>query len=163
MKTLVFLRFLTLITAVFGQDLISNSQREIVLKAVNVIPMDQERVLENQTVVVNNGRITAMGKAGSVKFGKDALVIDATEKYLMPGWAELYLAGTEKLEQHLLAVFDPIQQIVQPVEFDFIHRLEQHPQFSGGKTLLHKPLQIINRQCADELPFVFAKGHLIRE
>lgn len=90
MRTLLLLLLLTLTSIGFAQDLVSNRQREIVFESVSVIPMDGERVLENQTVVVKNGRITAMGKVGSVKFTKDALVIDATGKYLMPGWAEMH-------------------------------------------------------------------------
>ena len=73
-----------------AQELLSNRQREIVFTSVNVIPMDRERVLENQTVVVRNGKITAMGNAGTVKVDKDAFVVDAKGKYLMPGWAEMH-------------------------------------------------------------------------
>ena len=69
--------------------MVGNRQRDLVFRGVNVIPMDRERVLENQTVVVRNGRITALGKAGSVRFAQDALVVDAQGKYLTPGWAEI--------------------------------------------------------------------------
>ncbi len=67
-----------------------NRQREIVFRSVNVIPMDRERVIENQTVVVKNGKITALGDEGKIKFSKEALVIDAKGKYLTPGWAEIH-------------------------------------------------------------------------
>lgn len=77
-------------TTLLAQELVSNRQRDIVFKSVNVIPMDRERILENQTVVVKNGRITALGNEGSVKFGPDALVVDAKGKYLTPGWAEIH-------------------------------------------------------------------------
>lgn len=77
-------------TTLLAQELTSNGQREIVFRSVNVIPMDRERVIDNQTVVVRNGRITAIGNEGSVKFSKDALVIDAKGKYLTPGWAEIH-------------------------------------------------------------------------
>ena len=73
-----------------AQSLVNNGQREIVFRSVNVVPMDRERVLENQTVIVKNGRITALGNEGSVKIGKDALVVDAKGKYLTPGWAEIH-------------------------------------------------------------------------
>ncbi len=63
---------------------------EIVFNHVSVIPMDRDTVLENQAVVAKNGMIVAMGPAGSVSFGSDALVIDATGKYLMPGLAEMH-------------------------------------------------------------------------
>lgn len=94
MKTFFFTLFITLLFApcalLTAQELVSNGQREIVFKAVNVIPMDRERVIENQTVIVKNGRITAMGDEGKIKFSKEALVIDAKGKYLTPGWAEIH-------------------------------------------------------------------------
>ena len=91
MRTLLLLYLLLTLTSIsFAQSLVSNGQRAIVFQSVNVIPMDRERVLENQTVVVKNGRITAMGNAGSVKPDADALLIDAKGKYLMPGWAEMH-------------------------------------------------------------------------
>ncbi|GAA4405596.1 amidohydrolase family protein [Nibrella viscosa] len=52
--------------------------------------MDAERVLENQTVMVRDGKITAIGNEGRVRYGNNALVIDARGKYLMPGWAEIH-------------------------------------------------------------------------
>jgi len=88
-----FLCFILLLAPCFllvGQELIDNRQREIVFKSVNVIPMDKERVIENQTVVVKNGKIIAMGDAAKVKISKGALVIDAKGKYLTPGWAEIH-------------------------------------------------------------------------
>ena len=90
MRNLFLSLLIVLTSSALAQDLVSNSQRDIVFRGVNVIPMDRERVIENQTVVVRNGRITAMGNARSVAVGKDALVIDATGKYLTPGWAEIH-------------------------------------------------------------------------
>ena len=90
MRSLLLILFILLTSSSFAQELVSNRQREIVFKGVNVIPMDQERVIENQTVVVRNGKITAMGNAAAVKFGNGALVVDAKGKYLTPGWAEIH-------------------------------------------------------------------------
>ncbi|MDB5242951.1 MAG: amidohydrolase [Spirosoma sp.] len=90
MRSLILILLIALTPSVFAQELTSNRQRDIVFRSVNVIPMDRERVLENQTVVVRNGRITAMGNEGKVRFGKDALVVDARGKYLLPGWAEMH-------------------------------------------------------------------------
>ncbi|GIW52711.1 MAG: amidohydrolase [Gemmatimonadales bacterium] len=57
---------------------------------VNVIPMDRERVLQNQTVVVRDGNIVALGPAGSTPIPQGALRIDGTGKYLLPGLAEMH-------------------------------------------------------------------------
>lgn len=74
----------------FAQTPVSNRDREIVFQSVSVIPMTGPQVLDNQTVVVRNGRITALGGAGKVKYGRNALVVDARGKYLVPGWAEMH-------------------------------------------------------------------------
>lgn len=57
---------------------------------VNVIPMDRERVLANQTVVVRDGRIAAIGDAGKTSVPKDALRIDAAGKYIIPGLVDMH-------------------------------------------------------------------------
>ncbi|MBR9989452.1 MAG: amidohydrolase family protein [Gemmatimonadetes bacterium] len=57
---------------------------------VNVIPMDSERVLSGQTVVVRNGRISAMGPASSTVVPAGATRIDGSGRYLLPGLAEMH-------------------------------------------------------------------------
>ncbi len=57
---------------------------------VNVIPMDEERVLRNYTVVVEHGRVMEMGPAGSVTVPANAQRIEGSGKYLMPGLAEMH-------------------------------------------------------------------------
>lgn len=50
--------------------------------------MDTERVLQDQTVLVQNGIITAIG--ASVKIPKDALKVDGKGKYLIPGLMDMH-------------------------------------------------------------------------
>jgi imidazolonepropionase-like amidohydrolase len=57
---------------------------------VNVVPMTSETVLADQTVVVQNGRITAVGPANRVTIPVGAVRIDGRGKYLMPGLAEMH-------------------------------------------------------------------------
>jgi imidazolonepropionase-like amidohydrolase len=57
---------------------------------VTVIPMDGERTLPNQTVVVVDGVITMVGPSGSVEIPEDATTIDGSDRYLMPGLAEMH-------------------------------------------------------------------------
>lgn len=57
---------------------------------VNVVPMDRERVLENQTVIVRDGRIAEIGPAGRVKVPAGAVKIEGKGKFLMPGLAEMH-------------------------------------------------------------------------
>ena len=57
---------------------------------VNVIPMDRERVITNQTVIVRNGFIAEIGDARKVKVPKDAVRVDATERFLIPGLVDMH-------------------------------------------------------------------------
>lgn len=58
---------------------------------VNVIPMTQDDlVLENKTVLIENGRISSILDDANIKFGPNTIVIDGTDQYLMPGLAEMH-------------------------------------------------------------------------
>lgn len=67
---------------------VDSRQRDIVIQHVNVVPMDTERVLADQTVVIRNGAVVAV--TPRAKFNKGALIIDGTGKYVMPGLAEMH-------------------------------------------------------------------------
>src|SRR5688500_4649845 len=62
----------------------------VVFENVNVIPMDRERVLERQTVIVRDGRIAEIGPASTAKIPAGATRVDGAGKYLMPGLAEMH-------------------------------------------------------------------------
>jgi imidazolonepropionase-like amidohydrolase len=63
---------------------------EVAFVNVNVVPMDAERVLHNQTVLVRGDRIVRVGPAGRVRVPPGALRVDGRGKYLMPGLAEMH-------------------------------------------------------------------------
>jgi imidazolonepropionase-like amidohydrolase len=60
------------------------SAQTVAFTNVSVIPMDRERVLANQTVVIRNGLIAEIGDAKKVKLPKDAVRIDGTGKRSTP-------------------------------------------------------------------------------
>ena len=55
-----------------------------------VITLDAEEALLGQTVLVADGRITAIGPEGTVALPAGAVVIDASGRYLMPGLTEMH-------------------------------------------------------------------------
>jgi imidazolonepropionase-like amidohydrolase len=57
---------------------------------VNVIPMDRQRVIAGQTVIVRGDRIEAIGAARGTGIPVGAVRIDGRNKYLMPGLAEMH-------------------------------------------------------------------------
>lgn len=88
----LLLSFILLLTVVSctGQEVVNSKNREIVFHSVNVIPMNENKVIPNQAVVVKNGKIAALGEIEKIKYGKNALVIDGKGKYLIPGLAEMH-------------------------------------------------------------------------
>ena len=78
-----------------------------VFRGVNVIPMDEERILENQRVVVQDGRITALGAEAADAVPAGATVVDGSGKYLIPGYAEMHAhipapqAGSDAVDRTL--------------------------------------------------------------
>ena len=57
---------------------------------VTVIPMDRERLLPNQTVVIRGDRIVEIGPASRVKVPEGGVRVDGRGKYLIPGLAEMH-------------------------------------------------------------------------
>jgi imidazolonepropionase-like amidohydrolase len=58
---------------------------------VNVIPMDKERVLQHQTVIVRNGVITDVGDARRIKIPAGAQRVDGAGKFLIPGLTDMHV------------------------------------------------------------------------
>jgi imidazolonepropionase-like amidohydrolase len=57
---------------------------------VSVIPMDRERVLERQTVLVRGDRIVELGPAAQVRVPDRAVRVDGRGRFLIPGVAEMH-------------------------------------------------------------------------
>jgi imidazolonepropionase-like amidohydrolase len=56
-----------------------------------VVPMDRERVLRDQTVIVSNGKIVTIGPASRVKIPAGAVRIDARGRYLLPALSDMHV------------------------------------------------------------------------
>ena len=71
---------------------------------VNVIPMTDERVVAGQTVVIRHGVIETIGNVDDVPVPEEAKVIDGTDRFLVPGLAEMHAhvpaADSEELERY---------------------------------------------------------------
>src|SRR4051812_19237453 len=80
MKRLLFL--LLFCTSAFAQ---------IAITDVSVIPMDRNAVLNHQTVVINGGKITAIGPAMSTRPPQGAELISGKGKFLIPGLIDTHV------------------------------------------------------------------------
>ena len=63
---------------------------ELAIVAATVLPMDSERVLEDHTVLVRDGRIAAVLPAADVTLPAGAAVVSGEGRFLMPGLAEMH-------------------------------------------------------------------------
>ena len=90
MQNLFFLFAAFSLLSCAAQSPVDTRQREVVFKGVNVIPMDKNEVLNNHDVVVKNGVITAIGPTTKLSYSKEAIVVNAKGKYLLPGLAEMH-------------------------------------------------------------------------
>ncbi|MCP4396715.1 MAG: hypothetical protein GY801_05340 [bacterium] len=82
---------------------------------VNVIPMDQERVLTDHTAIVQDGRIVEIGPAASTHVPDGAARIDAAGQYLIPALADMHV---HMLGQAWNIMFSPEAQF-PPEALDF--------------------------------------------
>jgi imidazolonepropionase-like amidohydrolase len=67
-----------------------SSAQDLAFVGVNVVPMDRNRTLNNQTVIVQDGRIAQVGPAGSTRVPDGTLRLEGRGKYLMPGLGEMH-------------------------------------------------------------------------
>ncbi len=68
----------------------AQAQNATAFVGVTVIPMDRERLLPDQTVVVEKGRIAAIGPSATTVVPPGAIRTEARGKYLIPGLAEMH-------------------------------------------------------------------------
>jgi imidazolonepropionase-like amidohydrolase len=68
---------------------------------MTVVPMDAERLLSNQMVVVQGGRIVTPGPVAKVSVLVGAMRIDGRGKYLMPGLTDMHWHDdVKRYEEH---------------------------------------------------------------
>ncbi|HJR09567.1 MAG TPA: amidohydrolase family protein [Pyrinomonadaceae bacterium] len=91
MKRMLLLSILlTLFVATVGHAAAPRSETTVFV-GVHVIPMDRERVLRDQTVVVRDGMIAEIGDARKVRVPQGARRIDGRGKFLIPGLADMHV------------------------------------------------------------------------
>ena len=73
-----------------AQSMQAEPGQPIAIINVSVIPMDREQVMENQTVLVSDGRITEIAPSRSLEVPANAFRIDGEGQYLIPGLADMH-------------------------------------------------------------------------
>ena len=97
---------------------------------VNVIPMDTDRVVEHQTVVIAEGRILSMGDTVSLKIPAGAQRIEASDAWITP---------TLTTSRNILAVFEDFDGELAMPEARYLHPMDLGI-WSFIYTNLYKPI-----------------------
>jgi imidazolonepropionase-like amidohydrolase len=80
---MVLLGLLLLTPSAFAQSL--------VLNGVTVVDTQSGKLTRNQSVAIDNGKITQIARAGTIKAGTDTKIVDVRGKYLMPGYLDMHV------------------------------------------------------------------------
>ncbi|MBD3852276.1 MAG: hypothetical protein IFK93_13305, partial [Acidobacteria bacterium] len=72
-------------------DIGEDTGRVVAFINVNVIPMDTELVVENQTVVIADGRIVSVEDTENVNVPSGAIRIEAAGQYLIPALNDMHV------------------------------------------------------------------------
>ncbi|MCZ6520065.1 MAG: amidohydrolase family protein, partial [Bacteroidetes bacterium] len=114
MKTLIHLItsliffFSLWISSCTEPDRLNSESASTIIKNVNVLTMLDPGILENQTVVVENGRVTQIGPSSEFKTIPGAKLINAEGKFLMPGLTEMHAhipANDDEYVQEVLFLY----------------------------------------------------------
>jgi imidazolonepropionase-like amidohydrolase len=87
-KTILLLLILLIFVSSAAKTKIPTS---VAFVNVNVVPMDKERVLPHQTVLIRNGAIVEIGDHKRIKIPGGAQRIDGTGKFLIPGLSDMHV------------------------------------------------------------------------
>ena len=86
------MRNLLLLSVIFYILAVSAAAQDLkVIRNVSVVSMKSAKADKNRDVLVENGRIAAIGKSGQLKFDAKAQVIDGTGKFMMPGLWDMHV------------------------------------------------------------------------
>jgi hypothetical protein len=82
-----------------------DDERITAFKSVTLVPMTEEKIINNQTVLVKGNRIFKIGPADKIKIPQNANVIEGDGAYLMPGLADMHVHLKGDWPLHQLDLF----------------------------------------------------------
>lgn len=62
----------------------------LVIRNVNLVPMDREEIREDRRILIEDGRISEISSEGRYRTPREAEIIDGQGRYLMPGMVEMH-------------------------------------------------------------------------
>jgi imidazolonepropionase-like amidohydrolase len=99
--------------------------RNLAFIHVNLITMKENKVLPDRTVVVKDGRISAIGKSTEIRIPKIYAVIDGSGLFLMPGLTDMHVHNLVSSSQHLLNLANGITTVRDMDGFPWMLQMRQ--------------------------------------
>jgi len=90
-KTICVSLVMAVLMAFFSMGCSNEAATLIAFTDIHVVPMTSERIVENQTVLVEGARIVAIGDSDALLIPEGTQVIDGNGAYLMPGLADMHM------------------------------------------------------------------------
>lgn len=81
---------------------------------VNVIPMDGDRMLENQTVIVKGDRIVEINPTGTINVPSGAQVVEGKGRYLIPGLTDTHVHILDNPDSLILFIANGVTTVRDP-------------------------------------------------
>jgi len=70
------------------------------IRNINVIPMTSETILQDQTIIIEDGIITRTGPSGSTNIPENKIVIEGKNRYTIPGLFDMHAHFFEEQGNH---------------------------------------------------------------
>ena len=96
---------LLFVAALLVPNALAQTNAPIAITHVGVIDMKAANVRGDQTVVIRDRRVAAIGRTGKVKIPAEAIVVDGTGKFLIPGLWDMHVHTTVPGGETLLSLF----------------------------------------------------------
>lgn len=105
------------------------AQDNYAIQGVNIIPMDEEIVLTDQTVLVKEGKIESIGPVSEVKIPKGYSVINAKNKYLVPGFFDMHVHFFQEQYSNHLGTTEAELKLMLANGLTTVRILAGHPDY----------------------------------
>lgn len=97
--------FMFLNGALFSQEDATTEKISFAFTHVNVIDVTSGATKSNMTVLITENRIAEIGKTGKVPIPKDAQIVDASGKFMIPGLWDMHVHLSPQLYEQFLKLF----------------------------------------------------------
>lgn len=123
-----------------------------VIQNVTLISVTEGGAVPNQSVVVTDGRIAAVGPSPSVEKGQRVRVIDGKGAYLIPGLTDMHIHQFGSSSQHLLNLMEGVTSVRDMDGFPWT--LQMRESVKRGELLA--PNMYVTGQILNGTPMGFA-------